>query len=488
MSLKQVVKNHLFFAGSVVAFFGCMSFFASLLLPVFQGPDEPVHYATIQKWAHPKQVASPVQEGVDPPQPNQNDIRTFRFPAEVTQAALLTRFDEVKWQSENTLHFTSSSLWGVDEQTFVAAHHERVITALPSGTSGTWSWHYWLGSKIESALGQEDFFTRFFVMRFLSVLLGLGVAICAWYAFSSLGFAQREAWLVALIATSQPMLVATAAIVNIDIALIFSFSLFFLGSVRLIYHGFSWHWTILTIVAAILGIAAKGPGIVLILTLVLLPCFTHSWTSIRACLFKKETFLIAGVLIGLGWIAIPPAYLTDITRFNQTSAFASPLVSVGHYLEKSLDPNTLSWSHTSYWGNFGWLDTPLPDLILELIIAAELVALFGLFGYLWAKDQPDYLPTKKVVLWSLFLVLSLQLAIRFFDWRVFDATGKLLIGTPGRYFLPTVLPYTLLIITGLGWFTANRKQFFALLKALALLSLLLLSISLWYVVLPRFYL
>jgi len=100
----------------------------------------------------------------------------------------------------------------------------------------------------------------------------------------------------------------------------------------------------------------------------------------------------------------------------------------------------------------------------------------------------EFLPEKKYIIFFIGIILALQLAIRFYDWRVFDATGQILIGTPGRYFLPNIIPHILLIVTGLGFFTRNKKQFHILLKILALLMILLSLYSIINVIIPRYYL
>ena len=87
------------------------------------------------------------------------------------------------------------------------------------------------------------------------------------------------------------------------------------------------------------------------------------------------------------------------------------------------------------------------------------------------------------------MIFFLQLAIRFYDWRVFDTTGKIVIGTPGRYFLPTLIPHLIILVTGLGFLiTKNKTQFTTLLKALALSMILLCLYAVFDVIIPRYYL
>lgn len=484
MQPEQVARNRSWFLGATITYFSALVLFLILLLPTFQGPDEPVHYATVQEWAYHEQ--SPPRQEIPEARHSSSNIQSYSFSEEVTRAGILTQFDEIKWQPTNTQHFNQEQLFGPGENDFLTTQHDRFIRFEPSATSGTWSWYYWLGSHIEQLLENQDFFTRFFALRLLSLLIGIGSIYCAWRVFTLSGLSRFETWLLTILLASQPMLLATAGVVNIDIALIFAFSLFFLSTTHLIQRGFSWPWMGLSILATLSGITAKGPGIVLVVLLGLL-LLGLAWRSNIQLLTPKKIFLGLCFILG-STLLLPSGYLSDITRWQQNSLFQSPLVSLWEYSKKSLDPDALSWSHTSYWGNFGWLDTPLPDWTLEIILSLEMLALFGIVAHLRSSVPPLYLPSKKLILWSLLMVVALQLAIRFFDWRVFDATGKILIGTPGRYFLPTLLPFTLILITGLGWFTQNRAQFLALLKWLATGSILLALYSLWHVIIPRYYL
>ena len=119
----------------------------------------------------------------------------------------------------------------------------------------------------------------------------------------------------------------------------------------------------------------------------------------------------------------------------------------------------------------------------------ESLAYAGLIFFLLSKKTPTYLPSKKIIYLSLGIILSLQLAIRFYDWRTFDITKQILIGTPGRYFLPTILPHFVILVTGFGFlFTKNRAQFTLLLKTLSLGMLLLSMYAVFNVIIPRYYL
>ena len=86
------------------------------------------------------------------------------------------------------------------------------------------------------------------------------------------------------------------------------------------------------------------------------------------------------------------------------------------------------------------------------------------------------------------MIIALQVAIRFFDWRVFDYSNEILIGQPGRYFLPNITAHLIIIITGLGFLLRKETRFMLALKVLALVMILLQIHAILNVIIPRYYL
>ncbi|MEK7549626.1 MAG: phospholipid carrier-dependent glycosyltransferase [Patescibacteria group bacterium] len=458
----------------------------AILFPAYQGPDEQIHYGTIQYQAEPKEKDWPLQE------PTQiqlfGDVRTYKLSEETIQSAYLLQFDDLRWQKENTEYFSQTST-GIHEQAIAQNEWKRYIDTTSHNASGTKSFYYEVGGWIEKTLSSTSFFTRFLSQRLLSVFLGALVVLFTYLVAKKAGLSLFESILIATLVAFQPMFVFLSSVVNIDVALILSFTIFTYATIWLLKDGPKIPPLCILFFATVLGLYSKGPGIVLAVTAVLLIVFfvVQYWRKKDEKFFWK-LFIGVTAFIILASLITPKSYIASITHLTTNSKFSSPAESLVAYGKETLDKSAFMRTHTSYWGYFGWLDTKISNTVLTFIWDIQAIALLGLILFLITKTPPEYLPKKRFVVFFIIIILLLQLAIRFFDWRVFDATRQILIGTPGRYFLPTLVPHILLIITGLGFFTKNKHQFHILLKALTLGMILLLLYAVINVIIPRYYL
>ena len=460
----------------------------ALLLPFLQGPDEQIHYATIQKWAEPEEKPWTVRESREINK--SDDIRTYRISEEVRETAHRLQFDEIKWQANNTQSFVSGSPYGEKESEITNNTWGRYIDTVPANTSGTWSLYYWIGSAVERAFDQLGILYRLFLSRFLSVLIGAATACLAFLIGRRLGWSTSASTLFASLIAFQPMFLATSAVINIDILLVFSSTLFLLGAIDLLQDQRPTAKSISTVLTAIvIALFTKGPGVILIpLTLLLAFFIVHSQYSKKYPDLLPRSILGVFVITSLAFIFIPSHILSNFLHLGASSVFETPFASLSAYLEKSLSLGSLIWTSTTYWGSFGWLDTNLPESILRIILAVETTALFGLIWLFRDPNPPHFLPEKRTLLFALASIVLLQIAIRFFDWRILDTTGKMLSGTPARYFLPNIAAHFLLLVAGLGYFARSEGAFSRLLHILSALLFLLALYSFWFLILPRYYL
>lgn len=503
MNLHQIYASKIFLV-TILSIFAMEGAILSFLMPIFQNPDEQVHYGTVQQWTALKEQQQTTVYGhiVDG-----KDIRTSNLPKETVQTAVIARFDEIKFQKQNTQSFSGTS-YGPGEDIALENEWNRYVDTAPSAVSETKSVYYLLASWIERSLSDESIFTRIFSVRMLSVLFGVFVVLIAYLLARKIGFSETSSLAFSGIAAFQPMFGVTAAQVNIDIALVFSFSLFLYAGTCILGNGLNWKNALLAIIAAILGMVSKGPGLVLVAALY--PLF--AWGAYRRLGIPWKRFLAyltiaTVVLAGIAFLAAPKGYLAGITSWKIQSKFDSPLKSMGKYLDKTMSGGELRETHASYWGNFGWLDTQMDSSVLDIVRYVEIVGLFGSILYIvWpllaksrvatllarlrlARDSDiRWLPERKYIIFLLMMIFALQFAIRFYDWRVFDATGQLLIGTPGRYFLPNMLGHLVVVLVGIGFLLGNTIRFDRLMKTGFIAMVLLEIYSIFWVIIPRYYL
>jgi hypothetical protein len=93
-------------------------------------------------------------------------------------------------------------------------------------------------------------------------------------------------------------------------------------------------------------------------------------------------------------------------------------------------------------------------------------------------------------------IIVLQIGIRVADWRVFTGEGSLVLGTPGRYWLPNIVPHFVLLSLGLKVVMAGfskrkimqRKYFEWSLLGFLVLMMLYWTYEVVDIIIPRFYL
>lgn len=488
----------------MVSLFVIKGVILSALMPLFQNPDEQTHYGTIQYLAEPATKDWPILN-TSRRMNSGTDITTYGFSEEVIQSARAAKFDEVKFEKQNIPNFSDP-----DAEDMVARNSwKHYIDAYPTSVSGTKSIYYSLASWLERFFSDESIFVRTFLMRLLAVAFGVGVIVLSYLIAKKIGLSEHLALLFMTLVAFQPMFSITAAQTNIDIALIFAFSLFlytgvsFMKSSESHRPGIAWlGWTLLAILASILGLFSKGPGIALIIALY--PLFL--WGIYQKFPVLKRKFFVRATLatialVGIAFVTIPRDYLASITNSATISKFHSPIESLGAYLSETIDQKDLRDTARSYWGNFGWLDSSIPGWTLSIIRAIEAIGFIGVLWYLlspllpvkWLPSQektaqPDWLPRRHFLIFFLGMILALQCAIRFYDWRVFDYTGQILIGQPGRYFLPNLIGHLMIIVVGLG-FLVRQKHFFTMVTTALTLAMILLQIgTIINVIIPRYYL
>jgi len=270
--------------------------------------------------------------------------------------------------------------------------------------------------------------------------------------------------------------------------LIFTFAFFIYGAIWSLKDGLNWKNGALIFSSSVLGIITKAPAVVLWLTmLALVIYFSKKYLKIG----KWSFFLIISVFIILLILFVnllfPENYLKMLLPNSDSTKFTSVFQSMSKYFSVTLD--RWSWSEISYWGNFGWLDTRIPSWIVNIAHYVEIASIAGVIAYFsFPQKIPEFLPKKKFVIFLIGIFIALQFAIRFADWNHFDKTGKIEIGTYGRYFLPVIFAQFFLIAIGIGMLARKYSIWKNILKILALSMIILWIYATLMVIIPRYYL
>lgn len=483
MISKQILptlKKRKFLAILLVIFFFKQLLWIAIF-PIFQGPDETVHYATIQNQAYPMSLDESRQFREYILKKDTNNIS--KHSEEITAVFELTEAGKISFNSDTTQIFTNNPD-GQNENKIRNNDWKRirgitVIEKLPG--------YYFIPSIIEKIFFKDNILTRFFIERIFSSILGLLIILFSYLTAKRVGFNEKISLLFSTIITFQPMFSQSSAIINYDVMLIFSFALFIYGAIWSLRDGLNWLNSLIMLLSAYLGIITKAPAIVLWLTLLSLTVyFARKKLKIRNGYFITGTILIIFFAILILEIISPANHLNLLIR-NNDSHFDSFFQSLSKYISVTFD--RWNWSEISYWGNFGWLDTEIPHWIVNVFQGIEVVSIFGIIAYfILPKKIPSFLPRKKFVVFLIGIFLALQFAIRFADWNHFDLTGKIEIGTYGRYFLPVIFAQFSLIIIGIGMLARKYSIWKNIIKALAISMILLWTYATLLVIIPRYYL
>lgn len=469
----------------LLAVFFVKQLFMVAIFPMFQGPDEPVHYATIQNSANrlldiSQKKASNVISTEDMADKN-NDKKNYpKYSEEISNVYNLVGVSRVSFHSRSTQIF-SSGMNGKNEDEVKNNNWKKgggkdIVADLPG--------YYFFPSCIEKILSKCNIFIRFFGTRIFSIFLGILIILFSYLSAKKIGFDDNISILLTALIGFQPIFSQSAAITNYDIMLVFAFSLFIFGSIWILKNGLNWKNISLLIFSIFLGIFTKAPAIVLpIVFYFLMAYFIKNHYKINT---KK---IVIGFIVTTLFLILSVKFLFPNNYFASTipDINSSRLVSINKYISTTMD--RWDWSELSYWGNFGWLDTAISSWIVNLAHWIEIAGILGIIAYFFfPKKVPEFLPKKKYIWFLIGIFLGLQFAIRFADWNHFNNTGKIEIGTPGRYFIPVIFAQFSLIVIGIGMLARKYSVWKNILKILALGMIMLWIYSVLIIIIPRYYL
>lgn len=454
--------------------------FLTVIQPIFTGQDEARHYNSIQLIVTPSSVSP---EGVYPPieKQNKDDLSTYRFSEEIRETARATDSHLLRANNFNTMYF-SDSREGLRESEIDSSSWSKMNYAYgnysPDAVRNTVFYHQ-LASMFERAFSDESIFTRFYLIRIFSALLGTLAIFLAYLTARTIGFSSTTSLITTALIAFQPKFSLYSSQINYDTLLIPLFFLFTYATARVVRSGFTSINLALLIGAILPAILTKATGA--LLSVVLL-CLILAWAYPKFTQLHNRrlrfTFIGALLLLSLGSIVFLYQHF-----YGAEGSLVQKLSTLPTYLSKTLTWNKVIWPSETYWGMIGWTKSGVMQYATTLIFIIEWAAVAGLTLLFFAKclkeNYPSFLPTKKQLLFLIIMMAVLQIGVRFADWNVYvslDEKMSMSLGTPGRYFLPALLVHILLITSGLGALLAyfKRERYFNP----VLLGLLILMVGL----------
>jgi 4-amino-4-deoxy-L-arabinose transferase-like glycosyltransferase len=301
----------------------------------------------------------------------------------------------------------------------------------------------------------------------------------------------------------HPMVTEITAVVSVDGFYVVCYSLLIYLTLRLLRDRLNWRLAVAIGAVFAVGFLTK-PTINGFAPLIAL-AVAYDWQRGRGRrwdVVRNAALMGAVILLPAGWwMARSLRINNDLFYFNpvleghrviQNPFYAyDPLVHMWHYYQSVWGGIFVSW-----WGLFGWLDTPLPPWVYHLLRGLTMAAIIGLFA-LWQRRRENA-PSRRqwqagrrmapAAVW-LFLgltVLAPIILLQFYDLTFWWEYGNGR-GLQGRYWLGTVVPMLTFFALGLLTLLPGRWRPWGhhlLRGGMVLLNLF----SLLGYILPRYYL
>jgi hypothetical protein len=207
------------------------------------------------------------------------------------------------------------------------------------------------------------------------------------------------------------------------------------------------------------------------------PWFLFHYHYYRALAMIPVSHIVRYVSGMVSVAAAPPA--------GHVSSFLAPIATTYSY--RSYLQYEFGLGHAYYrwllvettWGNFGWLDAPMPQRILHVI------TLFCIIGIIGVCVQLFLQPARRAVLLLLasFVIAQAVFLLMISNYYTLYRTTGTAAGNQGRYFFPIIAPALFLLLS--GWHHLLRERPLALrLAPILMLGVQLVGLA---TILARYY-
>ena len=539
------IKHNLILILLLVAFFLKGLIFVALI-PMHQGSDEYYHYSTVQYLAEPKEKTWELKDE-EPLERGTRFINEFFYTDEIRAFSDLMKSWEYSGKAHNTQDFSPETVSSIEERMTSGEFLPYITYTQPKVIpESTGNLAHRIMSFVERIFSYEDAFTRYGLSRIPAIFYGMITIVCAFYIALWSGMTRNLSLLIAGIIAFHPQFGATTAIINYDPLLIVGFSLSLLCYVSVLRHGLNPWNSIGLFLFPWIAMEAKATGGILFVPSILMffwGVFSYLWKKKFKIRYYIAGVLSTALLAGGIFFLIPSHYFDIATTLPRGATLESAWPSIQEYiLEDSVfNSGKIERTAITYWGAFGWLDSQIHPETIDVIQVIELIGYialaFGFFIYIlstlvkhlshalhtlfyvspfaprWKKlrkkpqiatltktlrtifspiasyfyNRGKYLPEWKYIFLFIFMMLLLRFVIHLFDWRLrfMDIDS---IGLPGRYFLPTIIPHIILVLTGWAMIFRNTVLYSIFLKLVFVAMVLLSLYALFWITLPRYYL
>ena len=417
----------------------CLAFIKGIiwlcLTPIFQAPDENVHFGMIQY----------LGETGHTPGSRNGSVAS----GEVVAVGKIVNFN---WMKSHPVWQGLPRNWVEQIKALDSSLKSEFVSDVDQGGQKLPKGYFLTGAAVYKIFANQNFFWRFYALRLLSVIFGI-ITVYLSFLIAEIFFKNKILSLAAAsLIVFQPMASVIFSSITYDSLAILTATVFLYLAVKFIQtkkKKFQW----LALVIALAGLMVKSQLIGLGL----------AWLFLLTKKQFKFLPLFLLIFIFLSWqVHDIRQFLLLIPEWSRENNWHQ----IGDYLtvySKPLLAEVFPW----YWGVFGWLEKTMPLLVYRII---KIICLTSLIGLIVSRQY-------KRIRFFLIFVLIMALVIFANDFFIFSQRGSNF-GVQGRYFLPAISAQMILLVFGLTALMP-KKYHNLLAKILIVLSILLNLIALW---------
>jgi 4-amino-4-deoxy-L-arabinose transferase-like glycosyltransferase len=436
------------------------------VIPLWEIPDEPAHYGYVQTLG---------EHGVSSGPPY--------ISREIQAANHLAGVDVVSQTGYVKQNFAPNSTNGPTEPRIRALPQTLRDSATGETDNPAGSYppgYYVLASLPYRALASGDVLTMAFGLRLFSAFI-TSITVLFHYLTLRRFFDDREtAKATTLLIVLAPMYVFLGMAVNVDVLVWLLFSVFLFLITGALTRGLTPGLNLGLAILVSAGLWIKQTFALGLVVYVLLLAFLIMRHRVTWRAVAQFSVVFAGVLLLIdGWLYLSG---TIDTTISDPGGAVRDLGLAGFITHLARRLPTYRWVFTeTFWGEFGWLDTRLSDLLYAAIGYIVVAAVAGVAAYVaWSmwRRRPD----PRVLFFILIVLLFAGTFLMLNYLRVAAGEDWFL---QGRYLFPVMAPIMALLVTGITWFAGRMKR--AILAALVVAMLCFHTAVLVGHVIPRYY-
>ena len=425
----------------ISAFFNALSW--TVLIPIWQYPDEQAHFAQVQNVAELGKVP---MVG--------NDTSYEIALSEKILGTERNGFGNNKYtyHPEYNIAYSNNSMGLFEKELSNLPRESRTYLVKNEATLNP-PFYYLLGSIAYKLAYEGSFFDRVYAVRLMSVLIFMGTVFLS-FKIGQIIFEKEKLLSISLssLVAFKPMFIfaSTGVLPDTLTNFLFSFTLFL--SLIILKNGIKLFTLILISLAVVIGVLTRQQFLIstIIVSVALLyqiyrnPRYIkHFVLSIMA--FALFIYISNTFLINLPFFTnfrVPEIFDAGFLKFGTISlaTFTTHLL----WTLRHTYSEVLPW----YWGVYKWLSLTLPPVYYQIINRLVLVGILGLVIKLiliFRKRETD----KRTFCFFFLLAVSLIyfLVLTIWDYFFFLKHGYSF-GIQGRYFFPLVIAHMALLLIG----------------------------------------